>query len=146
MTYKRKAILFKFIAVVLLLAPIGVWMIINRNSYFTNTNGVKVSLGCVIALIIALNLALGKMKKLNPIIWLLIMEVLLILLKSILTDIVWINMCAIIGESLYLIFNYFFEKNKKLADAVSDEEVRERSRQEVKQTFTQEQNQITGRR
>ena len=132
MSYRAKSIMYKAIAFFMLISPIAIWVTINRQQYFTDVeNGVKIGLGCVIALLVALFMILGKMKGLNPIIWLCILELLAYLLSTLISDILWINLCAIIGEAFYMAFNLLYKKYNNLANITNEQFVKE----QVKEDF-----------
>lgn len=132
MSYRVKSIIFKASAFLGLILPIGIWIIVNRQLYFTDVeNGLKIGAGCVVALLVALFMILGKMKNLNPIIWLCILELLAYLLSSLIQDILWINLCAIIGEVFYMTLNVFYKKYNNLANITNEQFVKE----QVKEDF-----------
>lgn len=150
MRAKKKAILFKILAFVFLLLPLTTLIVIKRDTYFAiKGESIKLSLGLIIALIFALMCLLGKVKKLNGIIILAILEVICFLLQSLMNDILIIIPCAIVGEMFYMIFNSFYKKYweiyKLSRNASIDEAVRQEVRNRTETRTKKERVKIDGR-
>lgn len=150
MKAKKKAIIFKILAFVLLLAPLASLIVVKRDTYFAvKGESVKLSLGLIIALIFALMCLLGKVKNLNGIIILAILEVICFLLQSLMNDILIIIPCAIVGEMFYMIFNSFYKKYweiyKLSRNASIDEAVRQEVRKREETQVKKEKVRINGR-
>lgn len=119
----KMSLIFKIIAFVGLIAPVLTLIFIKKDVYFIEGETVKLSLGCIFALIFLLLSFLGKLKDLNGILILGIVEVLVYLLKSLVNDLLIIIPCCMAGLILYSMFNagykhyheiYLIQRNAKL--------------------------------
>lgn len=88
-----------------LLAPLGIVMFINRDIYFIKQEGIKLSIGCMMALVVGVCLSLGKLKEVKAVIWCLILTFISYFLQAILQDLTLILGAATIG----LMFDYVFK-------------------------------------
>ena len=92
---------FKAAKWVSILSPYLVIGIVNFNDYFTEYNGVKMSIGCVLALIVA-GIAIAnetkENKKVNGLVGWAIAFALVYLMQSILNDLLLIVGCGLLGQ------------------------------------------------
>jgi hypothetical protein len=110
-----KHLLFKTLAFIFLLLPLGILVYIRREIYFTTKDeALKLSFGFVFALIMGLLLLSNKTKNINGIIWCGILALLSYLLSSIMIDIMFVFICMGCGLTLYKIFNSISEYFKEI--------------------------------
>lgn len=105
----KKAIIFKILAFIFLIAPMTALIIIKKDTYFIKGENVKLSIGCVLTLIFLIFALLGKLKGINSILILAIVEILTFLMKTLVNDILIIIPCCISGLAMYQLFDYFFK-------------------------------------
>ena len=105
----KLAILFKVLAFIFLVAPMGALLIIKKDVYFIKGENVKLSIGCILTLIFLIFALLGKLKGMNSILILAMVEVLTYLMKVLVNDILLIIPCCMGGLVMYQIFDYFYK-------------------------------------
>jgi hypothetical protein len=112
--YLLKEIICGTIGFVMLVLPITVIVIINREEYFHTETKQSLSIGLIMALIVAV-LQLGQLtKKWNGIIWLAVFAGILHFIRPILGDLEMILWMACLGQVLYLPFKYLKERYNRL--------------------------------
>ena len=99
----KLAILFKVLAFIFLVAPMGALLIIKKDVYFIKGENVKLSIGCILTLIFLIFALLGKLMGMNSIL------VLTYLMKVLVNDILLIIPCCMGGLVMYQIFDYFYK-------------------------------------
>lgn len=101
---------------ILMLVPLGIVVLINRNKYFYSYEGIKLSFGMVVALILAI-LFIKKKVKFNYAVWLGIFTLLVYLMQVLLADGVLLLGMASIGAFIdCFIFQPIIKYQKKLYD------------------------------
>ena len=99
---RRRNIECKSAKWVSILSPYFIIGAVNFNEYFTEYNGVKMSLGCVLACVVAgiaiMNETKGKDSKINGIVGWAVAFALIYLMSSILNDLLLIVGCGFIGQ------------------------------------------------
>lgn len=129
----KKSILFKVLAFLFLIAPTLTLIIIKKDVYFIESESVKLSLGCILALIFLAFCLLGKVKDLNGIIVLAIVEILTYLLKSLVDDILIIIPCCMAGLIMFNVFNYFYKHYHDIYLIQRNASLDQKARNEIKQ-------------
>ena len=102
----KLALLFGLISFILLVAPIGGWIIYKRDEYFASSVADKMSIGLIIALLFVVSMLVGAFKQIEKritvVITLAIFYVLAMFLEPIIDDLRWVLLCALIGYVAYL--------------------------------------------
>lgn len=135
---------FAFLAAkwVSILSPYLVIGIVNFNEYFTEYNGVKMSLGCVLAMIVA-GIAIAnetkENKKINGLVGWAIAFALVFLLQSILNDLLLIVGCGLLGQLVGAGFEIGSKKELEKANLYKEALIRAEPLKEKKEeTVTNE--------
>ena len=105
----KLAIMFKILAFIFLIAPMAALLIVKKDVYFIEGENVKLSIGCILTLIFLIFALLGKLKGLNSILILAMVEILTYLMKSLVNDILIIIPCCMSGLIFYQIFDHFYK-------------------------------------
>lgn len=148
----NKAILFKVLAFLLLIAPLLTLFIVKKDKYFITTEEtVKLSVGAVIALIFVVWQLLSKAKEdkemryFTGILKLGILEIIMYLMKSIVNDVLIIIPCAMSGMILFWIVDRFlFTPNWETYQICKKASIDERARMIVRQNIQEIQEDATG--
>lgn len=132
-TKRNVGILLKVLAIILLVTPIVVLSVLNKDEWIiSEQTTTKLSLGFIIALLFCIGLLKGAFKSLDKRLitaaTLLTFSVIVWLLDSIIQDLFWILLCAFIGYILYLIFDSIGSKLYETAKIYSQEKIRAQAR------------------
>lgn len=115
---KNKGIFFKASKWISIVSPYLVIGIVNFNDYFTEANGVKMSMGCTLALIvagIAIKNETSETKKINNLVVWGVAFALCYLLSSVLQDLLLIVGCGLLGQIVGAGFDIGYEKENEKA-------------------------------
>lgn len=124
--------LFTLIAYVLLFLPLLIWVLLNIDKYFVQTNGITVGLGAVMAILFAVLLLKYGFKKFNKVFWISFLLAIVFCLSSIVEDLLPITFFTWTGVVLFAIFEIPMNYYKKKYDTFEDEEIRVYVRKEEK--------------
>lgn len=115
------------VAVALLLSPTLLWFYWNRETYFRE-NTVNLSIGAILTLFSIVLLLKGSLKEINgnikPIFWLGILLGITYFIESILNDLFWIILCALVGYIMFAILNPFAMRNINYVKVYMNEKAR----------------------
>lgn len=112
--YLFKEHLFGSIGFVVLILPLLILMIVNRETYFQTETKESLSIGLVMILSV-LVLQLGKFtKKWNAVVWLAVLAGILHFIRPILGDLELILWMACLGEALYKPFEHLRDRYNRL--------------------------------
>ena len=128
--YLLKEIICGVIGFVMLVLPITVIVIINREEYFHTETKQSLSIGLIMALIVAVLQLSQLTKKWNSIIWLAILAGILHFIRPILGDLEMILWMACLGQALYLPFKYLKERYNRLRKAYEEGKINSESHKE----------------
>ena len=129
--YRKRQIYWTLTSLILLIGPLLGWVIVRREIYFSDGGRVKIGIGFITMAFILAALK-GAFKNysqtLNTIIWLGVFLAISWFLQSILNDLFWILLMSICGYLMYMPFEYLAKINKRKADVVLDEKVKQEVR------------------
>lgn len=99
--------LFSVLKFIGLITPFVILIALNYNEWFkfSESSGYKLSIGMILALVVAFLMAIKRMPKLGPLVWSVILAVLFTLLEPLMKDIKMISWMAVIGTALYSLFD-----------------------------------------
>lgn len=104
-----------FLSVIALLAPTVVLFYLKRDVYFIDNQVVDLSVGAILTLFSIILLLKGGLNDLNKhfrtVFWIAIAMGISHFMESILNDLFWILLCALIGYLLFIILNAFAMRN-----------------------------------
>lgn len=136
---KNKAILgwlFKFLAILLLIAPLFVLTFRNRVEWFGD-GAIRVSAGFVMTFLFAILLLKGAFKNLNKkfaiIMTLFVFTIIVGLLDSIIKDLFWILVYSSVGCILYLIFDSIGSYLVNIYNVYKHEHIRTKAREDYEE-------------
>ena len=131
----RLAILLYIVATLLLIAPLGFWVWLNREDYFTQTTSTSFPLGLSIAVLFGCMMVFGVFKefdkRITVFISLGVVALLAYLLEPILDDLMWIAICAMIGYVLYIPLTLIAKADWQYYREYRKEKVRVEARKEA---------------
>lgn len=132
--YRLKQIKWTLISLIAVIMPILIWVIINRDTYLRGSTAINTGIGFTLSMVFILCILKGAFKNvnknLNIIIWLGAFLALTYFLDAILNDLFWILLFSIVGYILYMPCEYLASLNKRRADIVSDEKIKQDVRSE----------------
>lgn len=108
---------------VLLLAPITAYVIYRRNVYFTTKDGLSVSFGAILALVVTILVVKGQAKLFKGIWKYVIAFILCVLLQVVLIDAMFISACILIGYFLSMWFNAPIDRRTKLIEKIDEAQI-----------------------
>lgn len=130
--YRKRQVYWTLLSLLLLIGPLLGWVIARRDIYFSDGEQTKIGIGFFITLAFILAALKGAFKNysqtLNTIIWLGVFLAISWFLQSILNDLFWILLMSICGYLMYMPFEYLAKINKRKADVVLDEKVKQEVR------------------
>lgn len=136
----RLAVLLYLVATVLLIAPLGFWVWLNREDYFTQTTSTSFPLGMSIAVLFACMMVFGVFKefdkRITVFVSLGVVALLAYLLEPILDDLMWIAICAMIGYALFIPLTLLAKADWQYYREYKKEKVRVQARKEAEDDET----------
>ena len=132
------AIIFRTLAIILLIAPMIVLTVCRKDVWFVKEQNVnKMSIGFIIALIFSLLMLKGAFKNLDkrvvPMIVMATFAVITWLLDSIINDIFWVLLCSLIGYILYIAVDSVGTHYMRIYKEYSGEKIRAIARRDYEQ-------------
>ena len=132
------AIIFRTLAILLLIAPMIVLTVCRKDVWFVKEQNVnKMSIGFIIALIFSLLMLKGAFKNLDkrvvPMIVMATFAVITWLLDSIINDIFWVLLCSLIGYILYIAVDSVGTHYMRIYKEYSGEKIRAIARRDYEQ-------------
>lgn len=115
--FKNKYILFLILQFVTLILPFAVLFIVKRKEYFTKANGIDLSAGLILSLILLVLILSKKTKILKGAGGYVAITLLAFLFRTIINDLVLILSVGLVGVLVSQIFTMFTNKYKKICDA-----------------------------
>lgn len=132
--YRLKQVKWTLISLVAVSLPLILWVVFKRDTYFRGGGAVNVGIGFSLTMAFILCILKGAFKNinknLNTIIWLGAFLAITGFLDTILSDLFWILLFAIIGYIMYIPCEYLASINKRRADVASDEKIKQDVRSE----------------
>jgi chromate transport protein ChrA len=128
--YLLKEIICGVVGFVMLVLPIAVVIIINREAYFHTETKESLSIGLIMALIVAVLQLCQLTKKWNGIIWLAVFALVLHFLRPILGDLELLLWMACLGQVMYLPFKYLKERYNRLRKAYEEGKINSETNRE----------------
>ena len=130
-----RAVIFTVLSIIFLIAPLGVWLYINRAEYFTTRNVDKLSIGLILMMLFVGLMIFGALKELDKRITIFmtlgIITLLSFLLDPILDDLTWISICALIGYAFYLPLSTIGRANWNYHKVYKNEKIKIEARKEA---------------
>lgn len=121
--YLFKEILFGGIGAIVLILPLLILIIVNREEYFKTETKESLSIGLIMVLCV-LVLQFGKLtKKWNAIVWLAVLALILHFIRPILGDLELILWMACLGQGLYKPFEYLRDRYSRLRKAYEEGQI-----------------------
>ena len=123
--HRRNRILFGFLQYLFLFSPYVIIMIVKHETYFTEKNSISMGLGCVACIVVALILALKKIKLLKGLGGFIAVILISALMKPIIDDLTIIAIYGMVGYVVSLIFESLGNHEAKYLNAYITKEVNE---------------------
>lgn len=115
------------ISLLLLITPTVIWFYWNRDAYFADKT-VNLSIGAILTLLSVVLLLKGGLKDLDrrfkPIFWITMGIVITYFMQSIIADLMWILVCALVGYVFYAILSTIAMYNIKYVRTYVNERAR----------------------
>ena len=126
-TYKRKKIIYKAAQILSYILPIIILLIVRRKNYFTEYNGYRMTIGCVVSAIIVVVTATKGFKFLGVTGWCIALAVISYLMKEVFYDITLIaaveTLCTLLGTLFGKLHEKYAKLYEKYVGAIVNKEV-----------------------
>ena len=127
----KKALLFRILSIVGLIAPMLALLIIKKDTYFIKGESTKMSIGCILALIFTFFALKGKLKEVNSLVTLGIIWVLCFLLETLIKDLLIIIPCCMLGNMIYMVLNNFYKNYNQIHQVQKTAKIDQYARNEI---------------
>jgi len=133
-------ILLRVLSIISMLAPMGVWFIINRKEYFTTRTSSSMAIGVIIGLIFVVLVMAKSFKEMDKrasiMMYLLVGLALVWFMKPIINDMFWVLVCCIIGYTFYWPLSSAADRVLKHYATYREEKIRVEARKEAEAEVT----------
>ena len=123
--HRRNRIIFGVLQYLCLFLPYVIIMIVNRETYFTQKNSISMGMGCIACCVVALIIAIKKIKLLKGLGGFIAVILITSLMKPIIEDLTIISIYGMCGYIVSLIFESLGNYEQKYLNAYIVKEVNE---------------------